>query len=160
MGARVIAAASTQEGRLPGGRRGCGRGLYRAELRRDADQGAWRQRRVEAVFDAVGDAYAEPALRSIAWGGVPGGGVRRRRYPEIPLNLALLKGCDILGVLYGTHVKREPEANRALMAQLFDWIAAGALKPAIAHVWPLDRAAEALELLLARRVTGKIVLTT
>ena len=57
-------------------------------------------------------------------------------------------------------MKREPEANRALMAQLFEWIAAGALKPAIAHVWPLERAAEALELLLARQVTGKIVLTT
>ena len=79
------------------------------------------------VFDAVGGPYAEPALRSIAWGGrYLVVGFAAGDIPRIPLNLTLLKGCDILGVLYGTHVKREPEANRALMAQLFDWIAAAA----------------------------------
>ncbi|HEY0418087.1 MAG TPA: NADPH:quinone oxidoreductase family protein [Acetobacteraceae bacterium] len=159
MGARVIAAAS------PPKHAACLAAGAAAVVDYTAEN--WREQLktlapsgVEVVFDTVGGPYAEPALRSIAWGGrYLVVGFAAGDIPRIPLNLALLKGCDILGVLYGTHVKRQPEANRALMAQLFDWIAAGALKPAIAHVWPLERAAEALELLLARQVTGKIVLT-
>ncbi|MFC7474373.1 NADPH:quinone oxidoreductase family protein [Dankookia sp. GCM10030260] len=160
MGARVIAAAS------PSKHAACLAAGAEAVVDYTADN--WRDRikalaptGMEVVFDAVGGPYAEPALRSIAWGGrYLVVGFAAGDIPRIPLNLALLKGCGILGVLYGTHVKREPEANRALMAQLFDWIATGALKPAIAHVWPLHRAAEALDLLLARQVTGKIILTT
>jgi NADPH:quinone reductase len=160
MGARVIAAAS------PAKHAACLAAGAAAVVDYTAEN--WRDRikalapaGVEVVFDAVGGPYAEPALRSIAWGGrYLVVGFAAGDIPRIPLNLALLKGCDILGVLYGTHVKREPEANRTLMTQLFDWITAGALKPAIAHVWPLERAAEALNLLLARQVTGKIVLTT
>jgi NADPH2:quinone reductase len=159
MGARVIAAAS------PAKHAACLAAGAEAVVDYTAEN--WRDRLkvlapagVEVVFDAVGGPYAEPALRSIAWGGrYLVVGFAAGEIPRIPLNLALLKGCGILGVLYGTHVKREPEANRALMAQLFDWIASGVLRPAIAQVWPLDRAAEALELLLARQVTGKIVLT-
>ena len=160
MGARVVAAAS------PGKHEACLAAGAAAAVDYTAE--TWRDRikalapaGVEVVFDAVGGPYAEPALRSIGWGGrYLVVGFAAGDIPRIPLNLALLKGCDILGVLYGTHVKRQPEANRALMAQLFDWIAAGALRPAIAHVWPLERATEALNLLLSRQVTGKIVLTT
>ena len=160
MGARVIAAAS------PTKHPACLAAGAAAVVDYTAE--SWREQLkplapagVDVVFDAVGGRYAEPALRSVAWGGrYLVVGFAAGEIPRIPLNLALLKGCGILGVLYGTHVKREPAANRVLMAQLFDWIEGGALKPAIAHVWPLARAAEALDLLLSRQVTGKIVLTT
>lgn len=160
MGARVIAAASPVKHKACLAAGAAAVVDYTAENWRDQIKGL-APSGIEVVFDTVGGPYAEPALRSIAWGGrYLVVGFAAGDIPRIPLNLALLKGCGILGVLYGTYVKREPEANRTLMAQLFDWIAAGALKPAIAHVWPLERAAEALDLLLARQVTGKIVLTT
>ena len=160
MGARVIAAASPAKHAACMAAGAAAAVDYTAENWRDQIK-ALAPAGVEVVFDAVGGPYAEPALRSIAWGGrYLVVGFAAGEIPRIPLNLALLKGCGILGVLYGTHVKREPEANRALMAQLFEWIAAGTLRPAIAHVWPLERAVEALALLLARQVTGKIVLTT
>ena len=160
MGAQVIAAASPPKHAACLAAGAAAVVDYTAENWRDRLK-AQAPAGIDVVFDAVGGPYAEPALRSIAWGGrYLVVGFAAGDIPRIPLNLALLKGCGILGVLYGTHVKREPEANRALMAQIFGWIVAGALRPAIAQVWPLDRAAEALDLLLARQVTGKIVLTT
>ncbi|TCZ65479.1 NADPH:quinone oxidoreductase family protein [Roseicella aquatilis] len=158
MGARVIAAAS------PAKHAACREAGADAVVDYTAEH--WREELktlapdgVEVVFDAVGGPYAEPSLRSIAWGGrYLVVGFASGDIPRIPLNLTLLKGCAILGVFYGAHVKRDPEGNRALMARLFDWIRSGALKPAIAQAWPLERAPEALELLLARKVTGKIVL--
>jgi NADPH:quinone reductase len=159
MGARVIAAASPAKHAACLAAGAAAALDYTAENWRDPLK-ALAPAGVDVVFDAVGGPYAEPALRSIAWGGrYLVVGFAAGDIPRIPLNLTLLKGCAILGVFYGNHVKREPEANRALMAQLFAWIRSGALKPAIQHVWPLERAAEALQLLLARSITGKIVLT-
>jgi NADPH:quinone reductase len=158
MGARVIAAAS------PAKHAACRAAGAEAVIDYTAE--GWREalkplapEGVEVIFDTVGGPYAEPALRSIAWGGrYLVVGFAAGDIPRLPFNLALLKGCDILGVFYGNAVKRDPAGNRALMAQLFDWIAAGALRPAIAETWPLERAPEALQALLDRRVTGKIVL--
>ncbi|MDR3495487.1 MAG: NADPH:quinone oxidoreductase family protein [Ancalomicrobiaceae bacterium] len=115
---------------------------------------------VDVVYDAVGDKYAEPAIRALAWRGrhlvvgFAGGEI-----PKIPLNLLLLKGADIRGVFWGEFVAREPEAYADLIRQLMDWAVRGALKPHIHASYPLERTGEALAALASRRVVGKIIVT-
>jgi NADPH2:quinone reductase len=112
------------------------------------------------VFDPVGGAFAEPALRAIAWEGrYLVVGFASGDIPKIPLNLALLKGCQIVGVFWGQFAMRDPEKNRAHAAQVFDAVAAGKLTPRVWKTLPFDRASEALELMEQRKVLGKIVLT-
>jgi len=116
---------------------------------------------VDVVYDAVGGAFSEPALRSLNWGGrhlVVG--FAAGEIPRVPLNLALLKGCGILGVFYGGFAKRDPGANRALVGQLLAWVREGRLRPHVSATYPLESAAAALEALLSRRATGKVVLVT
>jgi NADPH2:quinone reductase len=162
MGARVIAAASA--GKLETCRE------VGADALVDYRQEGWRDTvrdlsgsggGVDVVYDPVGGPYSEPALRSLNWGGrhlVVG--FAAGEIPRIPLNLPLLKGCGILGVSYGAFAKRDPDANRALVGQLLSWVRDGKLRPRISATRGLEGAAAALEALLAREVTGKIVLVT
>jgi len=111
------------------------------------------------IYDGVGGTYAEPALRSIAWEGrylvvgFPAG------IPSLPLNLTLLKGCQIVGVFWGAFTAREPQRNQANLQELMGWVRDGKLKPYVSKRYPMARAAEALNDLEARKVTGKVVLT-
>jgi NADPH2:quinone reductase len=113
---------------------------------------------VDVVYDAVGGAYAEPAVRALAWKGrylvvgFPAG------IPKIPLNLTLLKGCQIVGVFWGAHTAREPQAHAENMADLFRMYAEGTIKPRISARFPLEKAADALNLMQDRKVLGKVVL--
>jgi NADPH2:quinone reductase len=113
---------------------------------------------VDVVYDAVGGAYAEPAVRALAWKGrflvvgFPAG------IPKIPLNLTLLKGCQIVGVFWGAHTLREPDMHAENMADLFRMYADGQIKPRIYARFPLERAADALNLMQDRKVLGKVVL--
>ena len=113
---------------------------------------------VDVVYDAVGGAYAEPAVRALAWKGrylvvgFPAG------IPKIPLNLTLLKGCQIVGVFWGAHTAREPQAHAENMADLFRMYANGQIKPRISARFPLEKAADALNLMQDRKVLGKVVL--
>ncbi|QUJ78276.1 NADPH:quinone oxidoreductase family protein [Sulfitobacter albidus] len=113
---------------------------------------------VDVVYDAVGGAYAEPAVRALAWKGrylvvgFPAG------IPSIPLNLTLLKGCQIVGVFWGAHTLREPDMHAENMADLFRMYADGQIKPRISARFPLEEAAEALKLMEDRKVLGKVVL--
>jgi NADPH:quinone reductase len=109
------------------------------------------------ILDPVGGVYAEPALRSIAWQG---------RYlvvgfaagiPSIPLNLVLIKGCDVLGVSLGSFGERAPERNAANVAQLLAWWAKGGIEPKVSTVYPLERAGEAIACLASRAAVGKLV---
>jgi NADPH2:quinone reductase len=161
MGARVIAAASA--GKLETCR-GAG-----ADALVDYRQGKWRDAvrefagdaGVDVVYDAVGGPYTEPALRSLGWGGrhlVVG--FAAGEIPRVPLNLALLKGCDVLGVFYGGFAKREPDANRALVGQLLAWVRDGRLRPLVSATYALEDAAAALEALASRSATGKVVVVT
>jgi NADPH2:quinone reductase len=162
LGARVIAAASAAE-KLEACRQAGADGLvdYSAEGWREAVRTLTDGRGPDVVFDPVGGPYAEPALRSIGWRGrYLVVGFAAGEIPRIPLNLALLKNCAITGVFYGEFTRREPEANRAMLARLFGWVAEGRLRPALSGSFPLERAAEALESLAARRATGKLVLLT
>ncbi|WP_286758881.1 NADPH:quinone oxidoreductase family protein [Sulfitobacter sp. UBA1132] len=113
---------------------------------------------VDVVYDAVGGAYAEPAVRALAWKGrylvvgFPAG------IPKIPLNLTLLKGSQIMGVFWGAHTAREPKVHTENMADLFRMYADGQIKPRISARYPLEKAADALNLMQDRKVQGKVVL--
>ena len=116
---------------------------------------------VDVVFDPVGGRYTEPALRSTAWRGrLLVVGFAAGDIPTIPLNLTLLKGCSIAGVFWGEFVRREPERFADSMRQLERWYAERKIRPHVSATFPLERAADALTLMAARQVKGKVVLTT
>ena len=113
----------------------------------------------DVILDPVGGDYSEAALRSIAWEGrflvvgFPAGIAR------LPLNLTLLKSCDVCGVFWGGFMMREPKRNAAEVEQLFRWWSAGKIRPRISASFPLERAAEAIAALKERRAIGKLTVT-
>lgn len=113
----------------------------------------------DVVYDAVGGAYAEPALRAIAWNGrflvvgFPAG------IPKIPLNLTLLKGCQIVGVFWGMFTMRQPKDHAANVTELMHLYTDGKIRPRVTAHYPLEEAGKALADIEARRAVGKIVLT-
>ncbi len=114
---------------------------------------------VDVVYDAVGGDYAEPFLRSMAWDGrflvvgFPAG------IPKIPLNLTLLKSCQIVGVFWGAFTVRNPAQHKKHVAELFEMYSNGQIKPRITERFVLNDAAKALTYVAERRVLGKVVLT-
>jgi NADPH2:quinone reductase len=115
-------------------------------------------RGVDVVYDPVGGPYSEPALRSIAWNGrFLVIGFANGEIPRIPLNLALLKSCAVVGVFLGAMAGREPELARANTAQLAAWLQDGTLRPHVSATYPLERAAEAIRDIADRRAQGKLV---
>lgn len=114
---------------------------------------------VDVVYDSVGGAYSEPALRAMAWEGrflvvgFPAG------IAQIPMNLPLLKGCDIVGVFWGASVYRDPKGHAENMAELFALYEQGMIKPRISETLKMQDAATALNLVQDRKALGKIVLT-
>lgn len=161
MGAEVIAAASS-EAKLETCR--AHGALFTVDYS-STDLRAWVKehtvgRGVDVVYDPVGGDLAEPALRSMAWNGrFLVIGFAAGDIPRIPLNLPLLKGCSIVGVFWGSHVAREPEANREMLTELFAMIADGRLNPEVSATFDLDHAADALRELMDRKVIGKAVVT-
>jgi len=115
---------------------------------------------VDVVYDAVGGDYSEPALRAIAWDGrFLVIGFAAGDIPKIPLNLALLKGCSIVGVFWGAFVGREPERHQANVAELMQMWRDKQIRPHVSTVYPLERAPEALRELADRKAMGKVVVT-
>ena len=111
------------------------------------------------IYDPVGGPYAEAALRAIAWEGrFLVVGFAAGEIPKLPLNLVLLKSCDIRGVFWGSWTEREPAAHRANMADLVRWCAEGKLSAHVHAVYPLAETAQALNDIAARKVMGKVVL--
>ena len=162
MGAKVIAAASSDEKLALCKARGADETInYATEDLRQRVKALTGGRGVDVVYDPVGGAYAEPALRSMAWRGrYLVIGFTTGEIPKLPLNLVLLKGCSIVGVFYGGFAQAEPARYDAFMQELVGWLADGRIKPAITARYPLERAAEALRVVADRRATGKIMLTT
>lgn len=111
----------------------------------------------DIIYDTVGGDYSEPAVRAIAWEGrflvvgFPAGIAR------LPLNLTLLKSCDVCGVFWGAFTMREPDRNRANIAELFDLYAAGKIKPRVSETFPLERGGAAIAKLADRSAVGKLV---
>ena len=114
---------------------------------------------VDVAYDAVGGDYAEPVIRAMAWGGrflvvgFPAG------IPAIPLNLTLLKSCQIVGVFWGASIYRDPAGHMKNMKELFDMYAKELVKPRISASFAMQDAARALTLIADRKVLGKVVLS-
>ena len=160
MGARVIAAASSPEKLDVCREHGADEGIdYATEDFRKRVKELTEGRGVDVCYDPVGGDYAEPALRSMAWGGrFLVIGFAAGDIPRVPLNLALLKSCSIVGVFWGAFVGREPEQNARYIAELMSLYERGQLHPHISARYPFENVAEALRDLSERRVRGKVVL--
>jgi len=159
MGARVIAAASTDEKLALARAHGAELGInyttsdLKAELKRLAPGG------VDVVYDPVGGALTEAAVRGLAWGGrLLVVGFAAGEIPKLPLNLLLLREGEAKGVFWGTWTAREPAAHARAVARLFGWFAEGAIRPHVSGAYPLERTSEALAEVMERRAQGKIVL--
>ncbi|GEN99056.1 NADPH:quinone oxidoreductase [Novosphingobium sediminis] len=125
----------------------------------DAFKAACGPNGADIVYDIVGGDYSEPALRAIAWEGrflvvgFPAGIAR------LPLNLTLLKSCDVCGVFWGAFTAREPQKNAEHVAELFDLLKAGKINPRVSARFPLERGGEAIAMLADRKAVGKVVVT-
>ena len=162
MGARVIAAASSDAKLRVCRDNGADEVInYGSEDLRARVKALTAGKGLDVVYDPVGGPYSEPALRDMAWKGrFLVVGFAAGDIPKVPLNLTLLKGCSIVGVFWGSFTRNEPEHNRENNWELMAMYAAGKIKPHIHATYPLERAAEALNEVLNKRVTGKVVLTT
>ena len=161
LGARVIAVASTDDKLAVCKAHGADALVnYSTGDLKESLRAASGGEGVDVVYDCVGGSYAEPALRTLRWEGrYLVVGFAAGEIPKIPLNLVLLKSCDIVGVFWGEFTKREPARNRANLDQVLAWVAAGKLKPHIHAIYPLERAVEALKVLERREAVGKVIVT-
>ncbi|HEU4729253.1 MAG TPA: NADPH:quinone oxidoreductase family protein [Kofleriaceae bacterium] len=160
LGARVIAAASSDDKLAFCREHGASEVInYAREDLKDRIKALTGGNGVDVVYDPIGGSYAEAALRATAWKGrYLVIGFAAGEIPKIPLNLVLLKGCQIVGVFWGAFAAREPAKNRAHATDVLRFVAEGKLRPAVDAVLPFERAGEALERLEQRKVKGKLVL--
>jgi NADPH2:quinone reductase len=160
LGARVIAAASTDEKLAVCRRYGADEGInYSTRDLRDGIKELTGGNGVDVIYDPVGGALAEPALRGMAWGGrYLVVGFAAGDIPRIPLNLPLLKGCSIVGVFWGSFTARESARNEANLRELVSWLDAKRIHPLVSATYPLGQVARALNDILERKVTGKVIL--
>ena len=167
-GAKVIAAVSTEEKAQVAREHGADEVVIYPRAPFDKDQSKALAEAFKAacgpdganvIYDIVGGDYSEPALRSIAWEGrfcvvgFPAG------IAKMPLNLTLLKSCDICGVFWGSFVEREPDKHRAQVQELLRMCLDGRIRPEVSARFPLEQGAEALKTLSGRKAIGKVVVT-
>lgn len=157
MGARVIAAASTAEKLEVCASQGASELInYEQEDLKERIKSITDGKGVDVVLDVVGDKYAEPALRGMAWKGrylvvgFAGGEI-----PKLPFNLALLKGCAVMGVFWGRFSKEEPKQSQQNIMELVGLIQSGKISQHIYKTYALDQAPQALRDMLDRKVIGK-----
>jgi len=159
MGARVIACASSDEKLAFARAHGAHETVnYATENLRDALKRIGGEHGIDVVFDPVGGAFTEPAVRSLAWEGrhlVVG--FAAGEIPKLPLNLVLLKGCAVLGVFWGHWARLDPNGYQAAIGQLAQWCAQGKLSAHVQQVYSLAETPDALKALADRKVMGKLV---
>jgi NADPH:quinone reductase len=168
LGLRVIAAASSQEKVDLAIKHGADSGVVypRGPFDKDGQKaladlikGACGPNGWDVAYDAVGGDYSEATIRAAGWNGrflvigFPSG------IPKIPLNLTLLKSCDIVGVFWGAAVARDPKGHAQNLRELMDLYAAGKIRPYVSERFPLARAGEAIAHLSSRKAMGKVVIT-
>ncbi|HWS74256.1 MAG TPA: NADPH:quinone oxidoreductase family protein [Quisquiliibacterium sp.] len=160
LGARVIAAASTDEKLAVCREHGADATInYSTEDLRKKLAELTGGKGPDVIYDPVGGSFAEPAFRSIAWRGrYLVIGFANGEIPKLPLNLALLKGASIVGVFYGSFAQREPAEGQKVMNELMDWVRTGKIKPLVSARYPLEKTVQALQDMSSRKVTGKIVI--
>ena len=160
MGARVIACASSDDKLAFARQHGADETVnYTTGDLRDELKRLGGEHGIDVIYDPVGGAYAEAALRAIAWEGrFLVVGFAAGDIPKLPLNLVLLKGCDIRGVFWGSWTDREPAAHRANMTEIVRWCAEGKLSGHVHATYPLAQTAQALRDIATRKVMGKVVL--
>lgn len=160
MGARVIACASSDEKLAFARAHGADETVnYATQDLRDGLKKAGGEHGIDVVYDPVGGPYAEPAVRSLAWEGrYLVVGFTAGEIPKLPLNLVLLKSCDIRGVFWGSWTKREPQKQHTLLSDVARWAAEGKLSAHVHAVYPLSEIVTAMKLISDRKVMGKIVL--
>ena len=161
LGARVIAAASTDEKLAVCKEHGADATInYATEDMRSAIKKLTDGKGPDVIYDPVGGSYSEPAFRSIGWRGrYLVIGFANGEIPKIPLNLTLLKGASIVGVFWGDFVSREPKNFQADLKVMFEWVMAGQLRPHISARYKLADGRSALNDLMNRKVMGKVIVT-
>ena len=160
MGARVIACASSAEKLAFAQVHGADATVnYAAEDLKEALRRVTDGRGPDVIYDPVGGGATEAALRAIAWGGrYLVVGFAAGEIPRLPLNLVLLKSCDVRGVFWGAWTEREPAGYRANLAEILQWCAQGRLSAHVHEAYPLDEIARALRALAERKAMGKVIL--
>lgn len=160
MGARVIAAASTEEKLALCRGHGAADSIdYSKEDVREGVKRITGDRGVDVVMDPVGGAYSEAAFRSLAWNGrhlVVG--FTAGDIPKLPLNLPLLKGASLVGVFLGGLLQKDPQVARENARELVEMLAKGAIRPHVSGTYPLERGVEALREVAGRRAQGKLLI--
>jgi NADPH2:quinone reductase len=169
MGAKVIAGASTQEKVDLAISHGAAAGFVYPKLPLSRDQQKAMSDKIkeltdgkgaDVLYDPVGDQYAEPSLRAMNWEGrYLVIGFAAGEIPKIPLNLTLLKGCDVLGVFWGAYTGRNPKAANESLREIMAMIADGKLKPDVSAKFPLAEAGKSIRMLMDRKAMGKVVVT-
>ncbi|MBT8077801.1 MAG: NADPH:quinone oxidoreductase family protein [Gammaproteobacteria bacterium] len=159
LGAKVIAAASSEEKLDVAGRAGAAERInYTTENLKDRVKQLTDGRGADVVYDPVGGDLSEQALRATGWDGrFLVVGFAAGEIPKVPLNLCLLKSNSIVGVFYGAWIAREPDAYAANVAELFALYENGDLTPLVTQVFPLEDYVEAFATLTGRRAQGKII---
>ena len=165
-GARVVAAVSSEEKAAAARAAGADGTLTYGRAPFDKEQSKALAEQFKAlggrggfdvIYDPVGGDYAEPALRAIGWEGrylvvgFPAG------IPKLPLNLTLLKSCDVCGVFWGAFAARDPNANTAHVEQLFRLWREGKIAPRVTDTFPFERGGDAIAKMAARQAIGKLV---
>lgn len=159
MGAKVIAAASSAEKLAVAKAAGADELINYSEVSlKDKVKELTGGQGADVIYDPVGGDLFDQAIRSIAWNGrLLVVGFASGRIPELPVNLALLKGAAVVGVFWGAFAQRQPVDNAANFQQLFQWHAEGKVKPLVSQTFPLEQAAEAINALGQRKAVGKVV---
>lgn len=167
-GARVIAAVSSEEKAEAARAAGADETLVYPRAPFDKEQSkalseafkaAVGPKGADVIYDPVGGDYAEPALRAIGWEGrylvvgFPAG------IPRLPLNLTLLKSCDVCGVFWGAFAARDPQANQARVEHLFKLWGEGKIAPRVTETFALEDGGKAIAKMAARQSIGKLVVT-
>lgn len=159
MGARVLAAASTEEKRQAAIDAGADEVIdYSDGELKEKVKALTDGRGADVIYDPVGGDFFDQCMRCIAWKGrvlvvgFVGGDI-----PKVPINLILLKGCQVVGVFYGAFTGREPEANAENWRELGALWAEGKIAPRVSRTYPLEDAAGALRCLSEREAIGKVV---
>jgi len=161
LGAKVIACASSEDKLAVCRQHGADETInYATEDLRARVKEITKGKGLDVVIDPVGGKYSELALRDMNWGGrLLVIGFTAGEIPKIALNLPLIKGCSVIGVWWGGLGRRSPERRREIVAELGRWFTDSKIKPHVCATYPLEHAAEALNALMQRKATGRVILT-